>query len=77
MPRLAKQPADEAVTLDRLERGLALMAYFVVLDGPVLAPLFEKLERELEAMRANRDTVGRARQLLESYKVAGGVKAIR
>ena len=53
------------------------MAYFVVLDGPVLAPLFEKLEREFEAMRSNQDAVGRAQRFLESYRVAGGVKAIR
>jgi hypothetical protein len=58
-PRPAKQSEAEPVTLDRLERGLVLMAYFVVLDGPVLAPLFEKLEREVEAMRANQDTVDR------------------
>jgi hypothetical protein len=31
----------EPVTLDRLERGLALMAYLVALDGEVLVPLFE------------------------------------
>jgi hypothetical protein len=64
----------EPVTLDRLERGLALMAYLVALDGEVLVPLFEKLERDLEAMRSNQDTITRARKLAESYKVAGGVK---
>jgi prophage regulatory protein len=47
--------ASEPLTLERFERALKLMAYFVVLDGPVLAPLFEKLERECEAMCANQD----------------------
>lgn len=65
------------VTIERLERGLALMAYLVVRDGVALAPLFEKLERELESMRANRGTVDRARRMMENYKVVGGVKAIR
>jgi hypothetical protein len=45
-----------------------------VLDGPVLSPLFEKLERDLAAMRQNQDTVERAKRLLESY---GGMTARR
>jgi hypothetical protein len=59
----------EPVTLDRLERGLALMAYLVALDGEVLVPLFEKLERDLEAMRSNQDTITRARKLAESTRL--------
>lgn len=73
---MARAPR-EPVTIERLERGLAIAAYLVVLDGPVMAPVFEKLELELQAARASQDTVGRARQLLETYRVAGGVKAIR
>lgn len=56
------------VTIERLERGLALLAYLIELDGPVYAPLFEKLERELEAMRSRENTVARAKRLLESYR---------
>jgi hypothetical protein len=55
---------SEEVT--RLERALALCAYLVVLDGPVVAPLFERLERELAAMRQTQDTVSRAKRLLEN-----------
>jgi hypothetical protein len=76
-PRPAQQSETEPLTVERLERALAFMAYLVVLHGPVLAPLFEKLEREFEAMRTSQDTVGRAQRLLESYRVPGGVKAIR
>lgn len=64
------------VTIERLERALAVAAYVVVLDGPIAAPLFNRLERELAAARAADDTVARARALIESYRVAGGVKAI-
>jgi hypothetical protein len=42
---------SEAVTIERLERGFALCAYRVGLDGPVAVPLFESLERELTAIR--------------------------
>lgn len=56
------------VTIERLERALALAAYVVVLDGPKAAPLFDRLERELAAARATQDSVARAHALLESYR---------
>lgn len=58
------------VTVERLERAVAVSAYLLVLDGPKRAPLFERLERELAAMRQTEDTVERAKRLLESY---GGI----
>jgi hypothetical protein len=54
------------VTIERLERALALCAYLVERDGPVVVPLFERLERELAAMRQTQDTVSRAKRLLEN-----------
>jgi hypothetical protein len=65
--RTVMRPHREPVTIERLERGLAMMAYLVMLHGPVLAPLFERLERELAAMRSDQGAVDRARKLLESY----------
>lgn|SRR5579872_530522 len=59
--------ADMTVSIERLERALAIAAYCVVLDGPVAAPLYERLERELAAVRAANDSVSRARALLEDY----------
>lgn len=44
-----------------------MLAYLIERDGPAYAPLFEKLERELEVMRAREDTVVRTKRLLESY----------
>lgn len=60
------------VTRERLERALALAAYIVVLDGPIAAPIFDRLERELAAMQTNEDTVTRAKAMLEGYKVRDG-----
>jgi hypothetical protein len=57
---------SEPITIERLERGLALLAHLIVLDGPVYAPLFEKLERTLDVMRRRQDTVARAKRLLEN-----------
>jgi hypothetical protein len=56
----------EPITIERLERGLALLAYIIAREGPAVVPLFEKLERELAAMRQTQDTVGRAKRLLEN-----------
>jgi hypothetical protein len=58
----------EPVTIERLERAVALCAYLVVLDGPVAIPWFERVERELAAMRAEQNTISRAKRLLETYR---------
>lgn len=60
---------SEPVTIERLERALALCACLVERDGPAVVPLFERLERELAAMRRTEDAVGRAKRLLETYSV--------
>lgn len=39
------------VTIETLEHTLAVLAYIVVKHGPYYAPLFERVERELEAAR--------------------------
>jgi hypothetical protein len=66
----------QPVTLQRIERGLVVTAYLMERHGLDLAPIFEKLEREAEAMRSSQDAAGRARKLLDAYRTAGGVKAI-
>lgn len=58
---------DDGVTIERIERALALLAYLIERDGPVYAPIFERLERELASLHARDDTVARAKRLLESY----------
>jgi hypothetical protein len=60
---------SDEITVERLERALAVCAYLVRRDGPVVAPIFERLERELVALRAQQDTVARAKKMLESYGV--------
>jgi hypothetical protein len=65
----------QPVTIERLERALAVAAYIVTRDGPKAVPIFERLERELAAMRADQDAIGRAKKLLESYGAPGGLNA--
>jgi hypothetical protein len=43
--RLKTEGKLSDVNVERLEHALAFLAYLIELDGPVYAPLFEKLER--------------------------------
>jgi hypothetical protein len=77
-----KKRDPQEVTPERLELALAAISYAILLDGPVYAPILDRLEREIAAMRANDDVVSRARAHLEKFRdqaaaaSAGGVKAI-
>jgi hypothetical protein len=73
----------EDLTIERLERALAAISYAILLDGPVYAPVLNRLEREIAALRASEDVVSRAQQYLEQFRDqaaaaanTGGVKAI-
>jgi hypothetical protein len=66
------------VTIERLERALVLLAYFIELDGDVHLPMYEKFETELAELKTKEAIKFRARQRLESYlNEGGGLKAIR
>jgi len=60
-----KHHQHELVTLDRLLRARAAVAYAMTLDGAGYAPVFERLEREIAAMRAADDVMARARRCLQ------------
>ena len=55
----------QPLTLERLSRARAAIAYAMTLDGAVYAPVFERLEREIAVMRAADDVMARARHCLE------------
>jgi hypothetical protein len=66
------------VTIERLERALVLLSYFIELDGDVHLPMYEKFETELAELKTKEATKYRARRRLESYlNEGGGLKAIR
>lgn len=62
--------------IERTERALVLLAYFIELDGDIHLPMFEKFEAELNELRRKEGAKERARRLLSSYSRDGGVKAI-
>lgn len=62
--------------IERTERALVLLAYFIELDGDVHVPMYQKFEDELAELRQKENTKDRARRLLLTYKRSGGRKAI-
>jgi hypothetical protein len=58
----------EQLFLRRLKRARAAISYAILLDGPVYAPVLDRLEREIAAMRTNEDVVARARQYFERFR---------
>jgi len=71
--------ADETKQLpmiERMERALVLLAYFIELDGDVHVPMYARFEAELRELKTKEDTRARARSLLRSYSEAGALKAI-
>ena len=75
-----KRHQHEEVTLERLERARAAIAYAMTLDGAVYGPIFERLDREIAARRTADDVMARAQRCLVDYAAAAmpavGVKAI-
>lgn len=67
----------QPLTVERLERGLVMLAHIIDMDGPVYVPLFNSLEEALQTAMRQRDTMSRARDIVDRYRMAGGVKAIR
>ena len=68
---------SQAPTIQRIERAMVLLAYFIEVDGDVHLPMYEKFEVELKELRQKEDIRARARHLLLTYSEAGGLKAIR
>lgn len=62
--------------IERIERALVLLAYFIERDGDVYVPLYEKFEAELQELKTKEDTKSRARRRLTAYSDAGALKAI-
>ncbi len=69
-------PPGEPIEERHLVAAVQEMAYVVVTYGEVYAPYLERCERELAEMRHRRAPVERARRILESYTLDGGVRAI-
>lgn len=68
---------DKPTLIERVERALLMLAYFIELDGDVHLPMYEKFEAELKELKARQDVKARAHQLLVTYREAGALKAIR
>jgi hypothetical protein len=73
-------PFDAAASppmIERMERALVLLAYFIELDGDVHLPMYEKFEAELQELKNREDAKERARRRLMAYSDGGALRAIR
>jgi hypothetical protein len=74
---MSEQQSGQLSLIERIERALVLLAYFIELDGDVHLPMYGKFEAELDELKRAQATRERARERLASYKDAGTVKLIR
>jgi hypothetical protein len=72
----AMSSTSDILLIERIERVLILLAYFIQLDGDAHVAMHEKFESELDELRRREGTKERARRLLASYSRSGDVKAI-
>ncbi len=69
-------PPPPTPLIERIERALLLLAYFIELDGDVHVPMYEKLEAELDELKAKANVRARASDRLASYRQSGDRNAI-
>jgi len=55
-------------TEEWLLEAIRAVSFCIVEDGPVYAPILDRLERELDIIRARQDAVSRARMHLEGHR---------
>ncbi len=73
---LAVPPTAELTLIERVERALVLLAYFIELDGDVHIPMYERLEAELAELKRREDTRSRARRLIAGYGASRADQAL-
>jgi hypothetical protein len=66
---------DQLSIIERIERALVLLAYFIELDGDVYLPMYEKFEAELEEYKQALATRDRARRRLAAYSEVGSARS--
>jgi len=74
---MSVQVHDQLSIIERIERALVLLAYFIELDGDVRLPMYEKFEAELEEHKQALATRQRARRRLAAYTEVGAAGPIR
>jgi hypothetical protein len=56
---MTKRVEQLPLTVERLERALVLLAYFIELDGDVHLPMYEKFETELAELKKKPPNIAR------------------
>lgn len=59
---------DHAITIERIERAIEIISLAIEYDGAVYLPYLDRLEAELDRLRAGDDAKARARRHLERLR---------
>ena len=63
---------DQPIDAERIERDMILLAFIIASTGQTkLAPLLDRLERELAEYRLERDPMSRAQRILRDHAIEG------
>jgi hypothetical protein len=68
-----RSPPNNEITLERLERALAIVSFMILRDGPIYTRVMTRLEAEITALRAKDDVMSRARRNLEALQAAARI----
>ncbi|MGY3235562.1 hypothetical protein ACVWZ4_003873 [Bradyrhizobium sp. USDA 4472] len=74
---MPSETAPQLPLIERIERALVLLAYFIEQDGDFWLTMYEKFEAEFQELKAREDTKARAQCRLLAYSEAGALRAIR
>lgn len=61
-----RHPSDAAIADEDLETSLVALAYLVLKHGEALAPLLDRVEREIEFRRSEGSPMAKAKKILEA-----------
>lgn len=73
---MSRAPQRFTVTIERLERALAVVSYAITLDGAIYGPILDRLEREIAELRAGDDVVSRARRNLRRLQDQAALRTL-
>jgi hypothetical protein len=71
---MPERSENQPLLIERIERALVLLAYFIHLDGDAHVAMYEKFEAELDELRRRESTKERARHagLLQPFRAGKG-----
>lgn len=68
---------DTPITAERIEHAMVLVAFMVASGQTKLAPLLDRLEKELAIYKQERDPVSRAQRILRDHTIDPNARLVQ